>query len=86
MDGLAIRNPRLPEGISSSIEHLPFAEAALAGNVTQLESESNPIPPFEDGYSMWCQACDSGQGGVWKSSVDVTVRAMEEVISKARPN
>src|SRR5215203_5685517 len=64
VDGLAVQSPGTLDGISNSIEHLPFAQAALAESVTELESGGNVIPPFEEGYGMWCEACEDGEGGV----------------------
>jgi hypothetical protein len=53
----------------TTIQHLPFAESAIAKSITTLERESGPVPDFEDGYRQWRQAFVAGKGGVFTITV-----------------
>src|SRR5215813_8200534 len=60
MRGLKIKNPRSPDGVSDSINHMPFAEAALEKSEVKLLQEKTELPDFEEGYQMWREAFDAG--------------------------
>lgn len=65
----------------TTVGHLPFAEAAIEQSVTTLERESGPVPDFAEGYRLWREAFDAGQGGVFRISV---AEAFDAVNSAAR--
>jgi hypothetical protein len=65
----------------TTIEHLPFAEAAVERSVTTLERESGPVPDFANGYEEWRRAFDGGTGGIFTITV---AEAFDAVTSIAR--
>lgn len=65
----------------TTISHLPFAEAAVEQSVTTLERESGPVPDFAEGYRIWREAFDAGEGGIFTIPV---AEAFEAVTGAVR--
>lgn len=61
------------------IQHLPFAESAMDRSVTALEQESGPVPDFTEGYQLWREAFDAGQGGVFTITVAEAFEAVTDI-------
>jgi hypothetical protein len=83
---LKMRNPRSPSGISDTVFHAPFTEAALRASVVEVVAlaQSQALPPqWQQGYAQWRAAYDAGQGGVWNMPVADAVAAMEADFLKA---
>ena|ERR1044072_2505203 len=82
MRGLKIKNPRSPDGVSDSINHMPFAEAAIEKSEIKLLQEKTELPDFEEGYRMWREAFDAGKAGIYSITVAEAVSAMETVLNR----
>ena len=68
----------------TTIPHLPFAESAVEQSVTTLERATGPIPDFSEGYQIWREAFDAGQGGVFSIPVADTYEAMAGVVREKK--
>lgn len=40
--------------------HFPVEKEVILREVTELISENNPLPDFEEGYKQWREAFDNG--------------------------
>jgi hypothetical protein len=83
LDGLAIRSDLSPGGTCGEIGHLPYSEEALAASVLTLESTTQALPEFENGYRTWREQFDSGKAGVWTTPLSECVAAMEGALGRA---
>lgn len=82
MRGLKIKNPHSPDGFSSDVGHLPFAEEAIRKSGLKLLKEKVDLPEFKDGYRMWREAFDSGRAGVYSITVAEAVGVMETTLNR----
>lgn len=70
LSDLDIPNASAPSGKTTIVNHLPYAEEALAASVLELESENQPLPAdYEDGYRLWREAFESDDAGIFTVSV-----------------
>ena len=83
LSGLKHKNPHHPGGLSETVAHLPFSEAALAQSVTDLVEANAPLPEFVDGYNQWRNAFDAGRAGVFSISVAEAVSGMEAAMGSS---
>ncbi len=74
---LKMRNPASPSGLSDTVFHAPFTEAALRASVIEVVALAKSLPPWQQGYAQWHAAYESGHGGVWNISVADAVATME---------
>ncbi len=75
-----IDNPGAPQGKTSFIGHLPYAEDALRDSVTELIESTGTLPNFEDGYRLWKMAFEDGEAGAFDVSVAEAIAGVEETI------
>ena len=80
--GLKIKNPRSPEGISDTVDHLPFAEAAIEKSALKLLKEKVDLPDYKEGYGMWREAFDAGQAGVYSLTIADAVNTLETALRR----
>lgn len=69
----------------TSIQHLPFAESAVAQSVAKRERDSGPVPDFTDGYQNWREAFDAGRGGIFTIPVGEAVIQVTSAIPAQSP-
>ena len=81
INGVSIRTPHAPSGIATEITHLPFAEEAINRSVTQQIGVQQP-PDFQDAYSTWRSAFDSGQAGVFSITAAQAVDYIEQTLDQ----
>jgi hypothetical protein len=82
LDGLRIKSPHAPSGVSETIGHMPFAEQALEKSVTSLVSSNATLPAFTEGYQEWRRAFDAGKGGIFTIPVAEGVSFIETAMNK----
>ena len=70
------------DGFSTNISHLPFTESAVKQSVTQLVKEGVALPDYLEGYDLWRNSVESGEGGVWSIPVADVVAATESLLNK----
>ena len=76
-----IPNPKAPGGKTLFIGHLPYAEEALRGSVTELVGTADSLPDFEDGYKLWKSAFDAGEAGVFDVAVSVAIDGVQQNVA-----
>jgi hypothetical protein len=77
-----VKNPRKVDGVDTHISHLPFAESAVKQSVTQLVKEGVELPDYKEGYDLWRNSVESGEGGVWTIPVAEVVAGIESILNK----
>jgi len=80
VSGLRIPSPSAPGGQTDQIGHMPFSEDALSRSLLKLESTSDAIPDFQEGYQQWRSAVDSGKGGIFTIDVVDGVKFIAEAM------
>jgi hypothetical protein len=77
VEGLAIRNPKAPDGLIRRASHLPFAKEAVDRSVVRKVRDGGPVPDHAEGYSEWRRAFNAGKGGVFTITVAEAVALLE---------
>jgi hypothetical protein len=82
VEGLALKSPKAPDGVSRAIGHLPLSEQALRESVLALESTGETPSNYLEGYKIWKAAFDAGEGGIFTISVANCVELMERSLNR----
>lgn len=82
MRGLKMKNPRSPDGISDTVNHMPFTEEAVHRSALRLLKERVELPTYEKGYRMWREAFDADRAGVYTVSLAEAVKIMESTLNQ----
>jgi hypothetical protein len=77
---VAIPNANAPEGKTTYIAHMPYAEESLEDCVIAMESESSELPAYEEGYKLWREAFESGDAGVFTVPVVEAISFVEQSV------
>ena len=75
-----IPNLSAPGGKTTFIAHLPYTEEALENSVSELESQTQALPDYEEGYRLWRQAFDRGEAGAFEIPVSQAVEFVQQTI------
>ena len=78
VDGLKVKNSHAPKGLSDSIPHMPFDEAALTRSLVKKLKSVEKLPDFSEGYAEWKNA----KGGVFTIPLKDAVSFIEQTINK----
>jgi hypothetical protein len=81
LQGLQMKNPRVPGGRSDTVSHLPFAVSALDKSIVKLLHENAPLPEFQGGYKEWRSAFDAGNAGIFTITVAESVDFVETAMN-----
>lgn len=65
VNGLKLKNPQRPSGLSDDIGHLPLSKTSVLKSVSTLVSSDEKLPDFREGYNNWKEVFDSNKGGVF---------------------
>ena len=82
VEGVAIKTPASPDGLSRHIGHMPFARKALRQSVVALESTRESLPDYEEGYRIWKEGFDNGKAGIFTISVAEGIDFMEQALNR----
>lgn len=82
LEGVKVKNQQAPSGYGSTIGHLPIEEETLKNSVTKLVKANAKLPDFEEGYKMWKEAFDNGNGGYFTIPVSECVEYIEQAINQ----
>jgi hypothetical protein len=82
LDGLRIESPHAPGGVSETIAHMPFAEAAIDKSVTNRAETGTLVAADDEGYEEWRRAFDAGDAGVFTITVAEGVQVIAETLSQ----
>ena len=66
------------------IFHMPFSKKAFEKSIRNLEGVTE-VPDFKEGYDVWREAYDNGEGGVYSITVGEAVSYMESTINDGSP-
>ena len=78
LDGLKIRNPRVPEGVMTQLAHAPVTDQTLQRSQLHLLGQQAADPGYLQGYGQWREAFDAGNAG----SFGVSVATILEIIER----
>lgn len=79
LNGIAVRNPRLPTGVMTTMAHLPVTRQTLDLSIVELVGANlSPDPAYLPGYAEWKQAFDAGQAGSFGVSVAEVLNFVEK--------
>ena len=81
VNGVRIKNPDAPGGVSSTIGHLPYQEAALRAGLVGVVGHESAAPNLE-GYKTWKEAFDQGKAGIWTITLAEAIGAMEKATNQ----
>ena len=81
IDGLRMVSPGSPGGVSESIGHMPFAEAAIDESVETRVAAGVSVSAGE-GYENWRRAFDAGEAGIFTISVAEGVDFVAQMLSR----
>jgi hypothetical protein len=86
VEGVSIKNPHVPSGISTQIGHLPFAEEALGKSVIECVATGKDVSASLEGYNTWKEQADKGKAGVFTVTVAEALGVVETAFSKTAPS
>lgn len=82
VDGIAIKNPHLPNGGSqTSLPHSPVSAETLDASVVELIESDGKMPDISEGYGVWKEAYDKGEAGVFTIPVAKIVQYIEDIVN-----
>ena len=76
-----VKNPRHPDGVTTSLPHFPVSSATLDASCVELVGEVEPDPAYLEGYKTWRAAFDAGDAGVFSIPVYEIVSVVESAIA-----
>ncbi|WP_404418312.1 hypothetical protein [Marinospirillum sp.] len=82
VDGVAIKNPHIEGGVQDVLPHAPVDERTLELSLTKMVGTTKQLPDISEGYSIWKQAFDSGEGGVFNISVSQIIEYIEQMVGQ----
>lgn len=82
LPGVSIQNSAAPDGRSTFISHMPFAEEAIDHSVTQLIEQKQELPDFEEGYATWKEHAEQGSAGVFTIPVAQAIEGIEKAFQR----
>ena len=81
LDGLKIRNPRVPEGIMTQLAHAPVTDQTLQRSQLRLLGQQSADPAYLQGYGQWREAFDAGNAGSFGVSVATILEIVERQLN-----
>lgn len=82
IDGVKIRNRHIAGGIQFELSHAPVDETTLNLSLTKLAGETDKLPDISEGYEVWKEAFDAGEGGVFSISISQLIQYIEEIVQE----
>ena len=77
---VAIPCQAAPDGLVRNIHHSPYTLDAINRSVVGLESHTDQLPDFQEGYDVWKQGFDDGEAGVFDLDVREGINVMAQAI------
>jgi hypothetical protein len=78
--GVSVKNRQSPGAVQRDLPHFPVAERTLDASCVALVGNSSPNPAYLKGYTLWKQAFDQHQAGIFTVSVAEIVGAIESAV------
>jgi hypothetical protein len=79
---LKIKNSRSSNGITDTMNHLPFAEEAISKSAVKLLKEKAELPNFVEGYNLWRDAFNQKRAGVYTITIAEAIKVAEESLNQ----
>jgi hypothetical protein len=78
---LQLSNRHFNGGLQAELPHAPVNVECLDKSVTLFERFCESMPDISEGYSIWKQAYDKGDAGVFSIAVAEIVQYIEDVVA-----
>lgn len=78
ISGVSIQNSEAPDGVSTFISHMPFAQQAVDQSVTQLVDQKPQLPDYEEAYAKWKEQAERRKAGVFTLPVAQAIDGIEK--------
>ncbi len=72
----------LPFENTQEIGHMPFEKSVFEKSITELISENNQLPDFQEGYQQWNEAFENEKGGVFTIDIKKGVDFIIDIVNK----
>ncbi len=82
IDGISIKNPYSESGYQDHIPHSPVDATTLEKSLTELVHVTSDPPDISQGYKIWKEALESGEGGVFNIQIKEIIQYIEEALNK----
>lgn len=80
--GLRIKTPQRPDGVTSTLGHIPISVESLRSSLLELMGSGSPDENFEQGYAIWSDVVKDGEGGVFSIPVREIVSYVEQTLNE----
>jgi len=80
--GLRIKTPQRPDGVTSTLGHIPISVESLRSSLLELKGSGSPDENFEQGYAIWSDVVKDGEGGVFSIPVREIVWYVEQTLNE----
>ena len=82
VDNLSLKNPHAETGIQDVLPHAPVSGKTLDASVIDLiETRDTNLPNISEGYKIWREAFDKGEGGVFTIPVAEIIQYIEDIVN-----
>jgi len=79
LDKLSIQTGYLPGNVQTALPHVPVSAATLDQSVVRLQGLTDNPPDISEGYAVWREAYDAGEGGIFTIPVAEIVEYIESI-------
>ena len=80
--GLRVKAPQRPDGVLPTLGHIPISVASLRSSLVKLVGSGSPDETFEQGYAVWSDVAQDGEGGVFSIPVREIISYVEETLNQ----
>ena len=83
INNLKIKNQAVKNGISDTIQHLPFGIKSINNSVTKLIGFTKTLPDYNEGFNEWKSLYDIGEAGIFDiTTLKETIDLMEITLNQ----
>lgn len=83
INNLKIKNPDVKNGISDTIQHLPFGKNSIDNSITKLIGLTKILPDYNKGFNEWKSLYDKGEAGIFDlTTIKETIDLMEITLNQ----
>ena len=80
LDGLQLKSPTAPDGISREVEHLPLSLSAFERSTLLKVDDVDTNSLSRRGYDTWREAFDKGEAGVFDQPLKDVLDIVESTL------
>lgn len=83
INNLKIKNQAVKNGISDTIQHLPFGIKSINNSVTKLIGFTKTLPDYNEGFNEWKSLYDIGEAEIFDiTTLKETIDLMEITLNQ----